>query len=77
MKIKRDVWINVIERNYGIKVSNLKYATSGNYIAYVYSYNGEIIGLWNTGEGFLYGIVEVRLLNDNYEVKEILGEELV
>ena len=27
--------------------------------------------------GFPYGIVEVQLLNDKYEVKEILGEELV
>lgn len=71
------VWINVIERKYGIKVANLKNASNSNYIAYLYSLDGEIIGLWNTDEGFPYGIVEVRLLNDNYEVKEILGEELV
>ena len=75
--MKRDTWINAIERNYGIKVLNLKYATTGNYIAYAYSCNGEIIGLWDTGEGFPYRIVEVRLLNDSYEVKEILGEELI
>jgi len=72
-----DVWINVIERKYGIKISNIKNATEDKYIAYLYSFDGEIIGLWNTGEGFSYEIVEVRLLNDNYEVKEILGEELV
>ena len=75
--MKRDTWINAIERNYGIKVLNLKYATTCNYIAYAYSCNGEIIGLWETGEGFPYRIVEVRLLNDSYEVKEILGEELI
>ena len=72
-----DVWINVIERKYGIKISNIKNATEDKYIAYLYSFDGEIIGLWNTGEGFPYGIVEVQLLNENYEVKEILGEELV
>lgn len=72
-----DVWINVIERKYGIKISNIKNATEDKYIAYLYSFDGEIIGLWNTCEGFPYGIVEVQLLNENYEVKEILGEELV
>lgn len=72
-----DVWINVIERKYGIKISNIKNATEDKYIVYLYSFDGEIIGLWNTGEGFPYGIVEVQLLNENYEVKEILGEELV
>ena len=73
----RDTSINVIERNYGIKVFNLKYATTGNYIAYAYGCNGEIIGLMDVHSGFPYGIVEVQLLNDKYEVKEILGEELV
>lgn len=78
--IKKNIncaWIDVIERKYGIKVVNLKNASNSNYIAYLYSLDGEIIGLWNTNEGFPYGIVEVRLLNDNYEIKEILGEELV
>ncbi len=68
-------WINVIERKYGIKVSNFKYANNDNYIAYLYGMDGEIIGLWNTKEGFPYEIIEVRLLNDNYKVKEVLGEE--
>lgn len=70
-------WTDIVERKYGIKVSNFKFAVTGNYIAYLYGFDGEIIGLWNTDEGFPYGIVEVRLLNDNYEVKEILGEEMV
>ena len=72
-----NVWVDVIERKYGIKISNFKYAADENYIAYLYSFDGEIIGLWNTGEGFPYGIVEIRLLNSNYKVKEILGEEFV
>lgn len=74
---KREAWINVIEKNYGIKVSNFKYAATGNYIAYAYSCNGEIVGLMDVHSGFPYEIVEVQLLNDKYEVKEILGEELV
>jgi len=74
---KRKVWINIIEKKYGINISRFTFATKGKYIAYIYSFDGEILGLWNTGEGFPYGIIEVRLLNDNYEVKEILGEELV
>ncbi len=73
----REAWVNIVERKYGIAVSRFTYATKDKYIAYLYSFDGEIIGLWNTGEGFPYGIVEVQLLNDNYEVKEILGEELV
>ena len=77
MKRKREAWLNVIEKNYGIKVSNFKYAATGNYIAYAYGCNGEIIGLMDVHSGFPYGIVEVQLLNDKYEVKEILGEELV
>lgn len=77
IKKKKDAWINVIERKYGIYVSRFRYSSDEKYIAYLYSMDGEIIGLWDTGEGFPYGIVEVRLLNDKYEVKEILGEELV
>lgn len=73
----KDAWVNVIERKYGIAVQRFKYAARDKYIAFLYSFDGEIIGLWNTGEGFPYEIVEVRLLNDNYEVKEKLGEELV
>ena len=73
----REVWINIVERKYGIAVSRFTFTAKDKYIAYLYSFDGEIIGLWNAGEGFSYEIVEVRLLNDNYEVKEILGEELV
>lgn len=73
----RKAWINVIERKYGISVSRFVYTAKSKYIAFLYSFDGEIIGLWDTGEGFPYGVVEVRLLDDNYEVKEKLGEELV
>ena len=66
--------MNVIEKNYGIKVSNFKYAATGNYIAYAYGVDGEIVGLWNKEEGIPYGRVEVRLLNEKKEMKEILGE---
>lgn len=31
---RRDIWMDIIERKYGIKVSNLKYAAKDHYIAY-------------------------------------------
>lgn len=73
---KREVWINIMERKYGIGISKFTYAAKDRYIAYLYSFDGEILGLCNTGGRFPYGIVEIRLLNENYGVKEILGEEL-
>ena len=36
--------------------------------------DGEIVGLWNKEEGSPLGRVEVRLLNEKKEMKEILGE---
>ena len=53
MKRKREAWMNVIEKNYGIKVSNFKYAATGNYIAYAYGCNGEIIGLMDCGSAII------------------------
>ena len=71
---RRDIWIDIIEKKYGIKISNLKYAAKDHYIAYAYGVDGEIVGLWNKEEGIPYGRVDVRLLNEKKEMKEILGE---
>ena len=71
---RRDIWIDIIEKKYGIKISNLKYAAKDHYIAYAYGVDGEIVGLWNKEEGIPYGRVEVRLLNEKKEMKEIVGE---
>ena len=50
----REVWINIVERKYGIAVSRFTFTAKDKYIAYLYSFDGEIIGLWNAGEGFSY-----------------------
>ncbi len=76
-KDKKDIWIDVLERKYGIKVSHVKYAARDRYIAYAYGMDGEIIGLWNKEDRIPYGNMEVRLLNEKKEIKEILGEESV
>ena len=41
----REAWVNIVERKYGIAVSRFTYATKDKYIAYLYSFDGEIIGL--------------------------------
>lgn len=72
---RKNEWINVIERKYGICIARFKYTSDEEYIAYLYGMDGEVIGLRDINSGFPYGTIEVRLLNDKYKVEEILGEE--